>query len=310
MARVLIVPCGAAGARWRASCGRRATPCGDDARRPRGRDRRDRRRALRRRPGPDRDADGRAARRHDRLLADGDDPGPTCTPGGCGCCGRSSSTPRARRRLRRQPRRGDRPRRVGDAGRSRSRSATRWATTVRSGAVDRLLPEQQVAEDPGGRAPDHVAVDLVDVGLEVIPRRTRRLRSGRRPGRRARTRAPRRPRSPGRSTRTRARSAHEGIDRVVGDERADGGERADDVDVRRGGRPTSSCASRRAVSTSRLAGVAAPAGERDLAGVAAEVVAAPGEDGVQAAAPSVNSGTSTAESVRRRGPPSPAPPRA
>ena len=76
---------------------------------------------------------------------------------------------------------------------------------------------------------------------------------------------------------------HERIDRVVGDERADGGERADDLDgvgreadllvgLAQGG------------LDQRLAVVAAPAGERDLARVAPEVVAAPGEDGVQAAA--------------------------
>ena len=71
-----------------------------------------RRRALRRRPRPHRHADGRAARRDDRLLAGRDDPDLPARAG-CGCCGRSWSTrrcaawsTRARRRARRARRRG------------------------------------------------------------------------------------------------------------------------------------------------------------------------------------------------------------
>ena len=70
--------------------------------------------------------------------------------------------------------RGDRPRVRPRRGRSRSRSSTaiRWPTTgsaQRSRLWTGSCPEQQVAQDAGGRAPDHVAVDLVDVGLEGHP---------------------------------------------------------------------------------------------------------------------------------------------
>src|SRR3954467_668568 len=59
-------------------------------------------------------------------------------------------------------------------GRSRWRCsrATRGATRgsrKRSQRWTVSCPEQQIAEDPGGRAPDHVAVDLIDVGLEGHP---------------------------------------------------------------------------------------------------------------------------------------------
>src|SRR3954453_11781115 len=57
------------------------------------------------------------------------------------------------------------------SGRSRSKCcpATRWPRTgsgKRSQRWTVSCPEQEVTEDAGGGAPHHVAVDLVDVGLE------------------------------------------------------------------------------------------------------------------------------------------------
>ena len=72
--------------------------------------------------------------------------------------------------------------------------------------------------------------------------------------------------------------ADEGVDLVAGDEGADRRQGADHLDVA-GSRPISSSASRSAVASSSSAGIVpAPAGKRDLAGVAAEVGAALGED--------------------------------
>ena len=96
VARVLIVALRRrAGRRWRASCvaaGHAVRGTTRGAARGR-RDRRGRRGALRRRPRPHRDADGGAARRDDRVWLTGTiADARRCTPGGCGCCARSSST--------------------------------------------------------------------------------------------------------------------------------------------------------------------------------------------------------------------------
>ena len=90
--------------------------------------------------------------------------------------------------------------------------------------------------------------------------------------------------------------AHERVDRVVGDERRRRLERADESTPRRQPDLLVRLAQRRALE--RLAVVPAPAGERDLARVALEVVAAAGEDRVELAVRVAYSGTRTAESVR------------
>ena len=77
--------------------------------------------------------------------------------------------------------------------------------------------------------------------------------------------------------------ADEGIDPVVGDERADGRQRADHLDgVRRQADLLVGLA--QGGLDQRLAGIAAAARERDLARVAPEIVAALGEHGVQSLA--------------------------
>jgi hypothetical protein len=74
----------------------------------------------------------------------------------------------------------------------------------------------------------------------------------------------------------------ERVDRVVGDERPDRGERADDVDALRRQPDLLVRLAQRGLDQA-LARVAAPAGEGDLPGVAAQVGAALGQDRVQAA---------------------------
>ena len=138
---------------------------------------------------------------------------------------------------------------------------------LRGGGPAPVLSEQ-VGQDARGGAPDHVAADLVDVGLErhpaphealervagdeVVERELEHL------GDLGLLRDP---------LEAVLDQPDERIDRVVGDERADGRERADHVDrVRR--QPDLLVRLAQRGLQQRLAVVAAPARERDLARVA------------------------------------------
>ena len=117
------------------------------------------------------------------------------------------------------------------------------------------------------------------------PRRSSRRRAVRRAAPRAAARARRRPRvGDGAQRCPGSISADEGVDRVARGDRRRRLQRADDLDARSGGSPISSWASRSAVKRrSPSVGVLPPARERDLARVAAQVVAAAGQDGVERA---------------------------
>ena len=100
----------------------------------------------------------------------------------------------------------------------------------------------------------------------------------------------------GREAQARLDQADEGVDLVAGDEGADRGQGAGDLDVGAVEADLLLGLAQGGVEQ-LLAGVAAAAGERDLAGVAAQVVAALGEDEAGASGQPW-SGTRTAASVR------------
>ena len=149
--------------------------------------------------------------------------------------------------------------------------------------VEGLLAEalQQVAEDPRGRAPDQVAVDLVGRGVDrdaaadqaadLVALAQDVQREGEDGLDLGRVRLEVELRGVG-------DAADEGVDAVAGDEGAGRRQRLAELD-RAPGRGRSPPPPRAARSPQvGVAGVPAPAGEGDLAGVAAQVGAALGED--------------------------------
>ena len=167
-----------------------------------------------------------------------------------------------------------------------------------AGAI-RAQPLEEILDDARGRAPDEVLLDDVRVGLErdPAPFHAVRVRPARSVSSGSSSTASTSSADGRQSTAGRDR-ADERVDHVVRRERRRSRQRAEQAHIRAGQADLLLRLAQRGHAQVGVARVAASAGKGDLARVAAQVRAAPGEnhDGL-GRAPSSNSGTSTAASI-------------